>query len=422
MLFSSTRPRDGGSDPTGQRRAIAALALLAWLLPTGAMAYAARDSTTQGVAPLESAIGGSMRLAQAQPLPPPSATPARPATPPTPAAAPAASATQGDDQPIGNVATLTGTASVIRSQNTLPLKVKDDIYLNDVVVTFADSTLGITFNDETTFHLNANASITIDNFVYESGGKQNAALFDVTKGTVAFVASAVARTGDMKIATPTATLGIRGTTGLVEVNGAGSGAHNIKLYPDADGRVGHIDISDRSGVRLGSLTQGSSGFTLRSGPGGRITAAPLVISPQQAARDQGIVRQVHAAQVVGRQVVGEQRALRRANPNRVNPNSPRNLRNAPRNAPAQPGQRQNNLQPRPNTPQQPGQPNRAGESRPGGQPGQPGAPNRATQQGQQPPAVERPNAPALHQGGVPNRGAPAPKRAPGPKGKKEKRR
>src|SRR5581483_11093940 len=153
-----------------------------------------------------------------------------------------------------------------------------------------------------------------------------------------------------------ATLGIRGTTGLVEVNGAGSGAHNIKLYPDPDGRVGHIDISDRNGVRLGSLTQGSSGFTVRSGPGGRITAAPLVISREQAARDQGIVRQVHTAQSVGRQVVREQRALRRANPNRANPNrtGPRPQSPNPRNAPVQPGQRQNNLQPRPNAPQQGG--------------------------------------------------------------------
>ena len=97
--------------------------------------------------------------------------------------------------------------------------------------TSASSTLGVTFNDETTFNLTANASITVDNYIYESGGKQNSALFDVTRGTVAFVASAVARTGNMKITTPTATLGIRGTTGLVEVNGAGGGAHNIKLYP-----------------------------------------------------------------------------------------------------------------------------------------------------------------------------------------------
>ena len=80
-----------------------------------------------------------------------------------------------------------------------------------------NSALGITFNDATTFNLKANTQITIDTYVYEDGGKHNAGVFDVAKGTVAFVAAAVAKTGDMKITTPTATLGIRGTTGLVEV-------------------------------------------------------------------------------------------------------------------------------------------------------------------------------------------------------------
>jgi hypothetical protein len=366
-----------------------------------ALAYAVSDAMEDaGLSSAASAFAAPTQLAQAQPLP--SATPApAPARPTTPAPAvpaanpPAASpAAAPSSEPIGNVATLTGTASVVRNQNTLPLKLKDDIYLNDTLTTFADSTLGITFNDATTFNLTANASITVDDYIYQDGGQKNSALFDITKGTVAFVASAVAKTGNMKIATPTATLGIRGTTGLVEVNGAGGGAHNIKLYPDPDGHVGTIDVSDRSGARLGTLTQGSSGFTIRPGAGGRITAAPLAISPQQAARDQGIVRQVHAAQAVGRQVVSEQRALRQANPNRNNPRNPQ----------GQPGQqRQNNLQQRPGREQ----------------PGQPGAPNRATQQGQQPPAAQpsvtqRP--PALRQSGAPNRPAspkpPAPKKPP----------
>jgi hypothetical protein len=462
MYLSSTGSPDGGQNAA--RRWSGVLALFAGLLFThSALAYAVADATGDG---FTRQVGGTLqivraaiRLAQAQPAPAPS--PASNAA--APSTAPASTTASSDqpaasDEPIGNVATLTGTASVVRNQNTLPLKLKDDIYLNDVVTTFADSTLGITFNDETTFNLTAKASITIDNFVYEDGGKQNSALFDVTKGTVAFVASAVAKTGNMKISTPTATLGIRGTTGLVEVDGTGGGAHNIKLYPDPDGHVGTIDVADRSGARLGTLTQGSSGFTIRAGAGGRFTAAPLQISPQQASRDQGFVRQVHAAQAVGRQVVTEQRALRRANPN-LNRN---NLRNAPgqpgprqpgQGQPnqRQPGQRQNNLQPRPNGPQQrqnqpnragqqgqPAAPNRAGENRQPGQGGQPTvpnrtgsqaqpAPNRATEQGQppQPPGAQRPNAPAsppvLHQGAAPNRGAAPPRRAPSKKPPKERR-
>jgi hypothetical protein len=458
MILSSTGSRFGNSCTSVARRRLSlALWCLGYLmLVDPAHAYAVATSIEDASAPsYADASSSPTRQAQAQPAPLPTplpapTPPARPAaspsplpTPPAPAqsaapspAAPAPAATAPaqapPDEPIGNVATLTGTATVIRNRNSLPLKLQDDIFLNDILQTSSSSTLGVTFNDATTFNLTANARITVDNYIYEDGGKNNSALFDITKGTVAFVAASVAKTGDMKITTPTASLGIRGTTGLVEVpqGGAAAGAHNIKLYPDPDGRVGHIDVHDRSGVRLGSLTQGSSGFSIRPGAGGRVTAAPLVISPQQAARDQGVVRQVHAAQVVGRQVVTQQRALRQANPNRT----PRG------NQPGQP-QRQNNLQQRPGSPKQPASPSKPG------QPPQPAAPNKPGQQGQtQPPAPanrpgqqgqtpqpqqaqppglqQQPNAPGVRQGGLPNRPALQPKRPAPPKGKppKEKKR
>lgn len=275
---------------------------------------------------------------------------------------------------------MTGSATVTRNGKAIPLKVKDDIYLNDVVQTAANSSLGITFNDATTFNLTANARITIDSFVFEDGGKNNAALFEVARGTVAFVAASVAKTGDMKISTPTATLGIRGTTGLVEVpEGAAASSPNnvaVKLYPDADGRVGRIEVNDRAGLRLGFLTQGASGFTIRPGAGGaRFAAVPLVISSQQLLRDQGFVRLVHSAQNLGRRVVSERRAFRRANPGLLNPNRP--------NRSSQPGllrpngpQRQNNLQNRPGLQQQPGLPNRQGLRQRTGSPAQPGVQGR----------------------------------------------
>jgi hypothetical protein len=305
-----------------------------------------------------------LQLAQAQPQ----------QAPPPPAAAPDQQA--AGDEPIGNVASLTGVASAVRNNDTIPLKLKDDIYLNDTVQTSASSSLGITFNDATTFHLSANARIVIDTYVYAEGGSDNAGVFDVARGTVAFVAASVAKTGNMQITTPTATLGIRGTTGLIEVpegTTATSGNDvNIKLYPDADGRVGRIEVNDRQGTRLGALTAGASGFSIRpGGAGARFAAIPLTISPQQQARDQGFVRQVHATQTVGRQIVTQQRAFRRANPGLNN-----------RNNPARPGQQQNR-------PGQPGQQQVPGQNRPG-QPQQPGTNNRQGQQRTPPGAPQRP--------------------------------
>ena len=408
------------------------------------------------------AMSGSIRLAQTQPAQAPAAAP----SPAQPAADATTDAQAPGDEPIGNVAAVTGIATVIRNKDSVPLKLKDDIFLNDVLQTSANSSLGVTFNDATTFHLSANSRITVDSYVYEDGGQQNAALFDVAKGTVAFVAAAVAKTGDMKISTPTATMGIRGTTGLIEVpEGASATSRNnvaIKLYPDPDGKVGRIEVNDRAGARIGFLTQGASGFAIRGGGGMRVAAVPLTISPQQALRDQGFVRQVHSAQNVGRQVVTEQRALRRANPALNNPNRT--------NQPRQPGpQRQNGLPQRPGSPQ-PGQPNRPGQQPPGvpnrqglqqrpgspaqpgaqprpGLPPQPGVPPRAGQpqqpgvQGQpgpqnrpgvaQPPNLQQPDlqrqpgvrqgAPGLQRPGLQNR--PALLRRPGgppPKGKRPK--
>ena len=280
-------------------------------------------STTIGATEVFAGASEPTQLAQAQTEP---SQPAAPAAAPDPAT-PDATAADAPEEPIGNVATVTGSASVIRNDKTTPLKVKDDIYLNDVVQTGANSALGITFIDATTFNLKASTKITIDNYVYEDGGKSNAAIFDVAKGTAAFVAASVAKTGDMKITTPTATLGIRGTTGLVEVP-EGAAANNpnnvaVKLYPDADGRVGRIEVNDRAGARLGFLTQGASGFTIRPGSGGaRFAAVPLAIPQAVMLRDQGFVRQLHSTQNVGRQLVFQQREFRRANPGFVNPNRP----------------------------------------------------------------------------------------------------
>ena len=345
-----------------------------------------------------------------------------------------APADQQVDEPIGNVATLTGTATVTRNNGTTPLKLKDDIYLNDVVATAATSSLGITFNDATTFTLKPNAQVTIDTYVYEDGGKSNSGIFDIAKGTVAFAAAAVAKTGNMQITTPTAALGIRGTTGLVEVPEGGAaapGASNIKLYPDADGRIGQIEVNDRQGRRLGALTQGASGFAIRGGPGGgpggaRFAAVPLAISPQQAARDQGFVRQLHATQTVGRQIVSQQREFRRANPQYRNPARPgqqpgqnRPGRQQPGTTPNRPGQ--------PDTPnnRQQGAPNRQGQQTPGN-PQQPAGVNRQGQQqapGAPQQAPARPGQPGAAPSGTaqPNAvprtpatpAAPAPPGAPG---------
>ncbi|QOZ71362.1 FecR family protein [Bradyrhizobium arachidis] len=101
-------------------------------------------------------------------------------------------------------------------------KVGDVVYLGDVVRTEVDSRVSINFTDGSSFNLSSNASMTLDEYVYEPEGKSNATFFNLTKGTATFVAGKVAKTGDMKVDTPVATMGIRGTTPHIEIQDDGS--------------------------------------------------------------------------------------------------------------------------------------------------------------------------------------------------------
>ena len=233
-------------------------------------------------------------------------------------AAPAQPAPAADDS-IGQVSTVQGSATVTRANATpIALKVSDPIFKGDTLATGANGLLGVTFDDESTFSLSENARIVVDEFVYEEGASGNRGAINVARGTVAFVAAQVAKTGTLTVTTPTASLGIRGTTGVIDVpeNATAGGEAKVKLYPDADGRVGHIDVFDRQGGRLGSLTQGSSAFAIRPGAGGRFAAVPFRIPPQEAARDRGVVQRLFASHNIGRRLAVQRRQLRQRNQRR----------------------------------------------------------------------------------------------------------
>lgn len=241
---------------------------------------------------------------------------------------PADQTPQPSTDEVGNVASFEGSATVTRNGASQPLKLQDPIFKGDLLRTGTNSTLGVIFDDETTFNLSANSSIEVNEFVYESGGKSNAAIFNIARGTVAFAANQVAKTGDMKIDTPSTSLGIRGTSGVVEVpEGATPGATGevaVKLYQDEDGRVGRIELFGAGGgPRLGLLTRAATGFSLRAGGGGRFAAVPLTITPQQIARDRGFVQRTFAARSTGRQMIFQRQNLRQ--PNLRQQNLQRNL-------------------------------------------------------------------------------------------------
>jgi hypothetical protein len=135
-------------------------------------------------------------------------------------------------KPIGKVVSLTGSVTIEHvnavvvqaALNAQPgqAKVGDAIYLGDTVATGADSKVAITFADDTAFDLSSNARMVMTEFVYDPNSKANSTLLSLTKGTFTFVAGKIAKSGDMKVDTPVATMGIRGTTPHVEISDDGT--------------------------------------------------------------------------------------------------------------------------------------------------------------------------------------------------------
>ena len=154
-------------------------------------------------------------------------------------------------QVIGHVTKLQGGATVIRNGVSIILNMGDNVEKGDVVQSAANSTVGITFIDGTVFGLSSNARMVLNEMVYDPNGSNNSSLLSLVAGTITFVAGETAKHGDMKIDTPVATMGIRGTAVLVEIDfstpgqgGAPNASFQVLVEPD--GTTGSYILFDKT--------------------------------------------------------------------------------------------------------------------------------------------------------------------------------
>jgi Tol biopolymer transport system component len=172
-----------------------------------------------------------------------------------------ASGTAAAGKVVGHVVKMTGSASVVRNGVTVTLNEGDNVYQNDVVQTASGSTLGLVLIDGTTFNLSAGARLMLSDLTYEAGSTSNSALFTLVQGAASFVAGQVAKTGDMKVGTPVATMGIRGTAVILDIS-AVDGRVSISVVDQRDGQVHAVQVFNTQGVLIGTVTSNGSTLTL----------------------------------------------------------------------------------------------------------------------------------------------------------------
>jgi hypothetical protein len=121
---------------------------------------------------------------------------------------------------IGQIKTAGGDVMILRDAARLPVKPGDPVFTKDIVQTGEHGSVGITFVDNSVFSTGPNSQIGLDEFRFDpvAGGEM---LASMPRGTLSVVSGEITKKSPdaLKITTPAAVLGVRGTTFAVQVVG-----------------------------------------------------------------------------------------------------------------------------------------------------------------------------------------------------------
>jgi hypothetical protein len=125
-------------------------------------------------------------------------------------------------QDAGQIKVSKGSAHIERAGKKLSANVGQVVQPGDVVITGSDGSVGITFRDNSLVSIGPDSVLAIDRFVFDSTTHQGAFDSSLKQGTLAVVSGKLAKQSPeaMKVKTPAAILGVRGTEFLVRTGPA----------------------------------------------------------------------------------------------------------------------------------------------------------------------------------------------------------
>ena len=173
---------------------------------------------------------------------------------------------------IGGVILHEGAGQVERSEDGSEVVTKKelDIFSDDIVMTGKGKT-AIQFLDDTRVDITEHSKLIIDAFVYDAETSTGSLSIKASLGTIRYASGLIAKNSkqNVKIQTPTATIGVRGTDFSMTVDELGGST--IILLPSCDTNgncfVGEIDVtSDAGQVILNQAFQATVVTTVASAP------------------------------------------------------------------------------------------------------------------------------------------------------------
>ena len=180
---------------------------------------------------------------------------------------------------IGEVTQLEGNGVIDRKDGDKGIVVEKalDVFSYDTVKT-GNGKVGIEFIDDTRVDITQHSKLIIDEFVYDPNTKTGKLSLKAKLGTVRYASGQIAKNSatNVKITTPTATIGVRGTDFTMTIDEVGSST--IILLPSCDTNgncfVGEISVeSDAGQVILNQAFQATVVDTVASRP-----MTPVILS------------------------------------------------------------------------------------------------------------------------------------------------
>jgi hypothetical protein len=131
-----------------------------------------------------------------------------------------AATTWAEKRPAGTVKTLDGRVYIYRDDTRLRAQTDMPVWEKDILITQKNAHAGIVFNDGTVITIGPESLFEMSAFVFEPEANLYDFSFYMEKGSAIYNSGKIGRLSpqSVKVTTPKATVGVRGTRFVVDLN------------------------------------------------------------------------------------------------------------------------------------------------------------------------------------------------------------
>ena len=148
--------------------------------------------------------------------------------------------TYASESVIGTIKTLKGEVTIIRNDKIFTGDEGFRLIQNDTIQTKSNASVEVIFNDKTLLSLGPDSELIINEFVFAPKQGKFSIVIKLFKGTAAYVSGLIAKLSpeSVRVETPTASIGVRGTKFVVKVENQKS---SFDSYSEGEGPESQTD-------------------------------------------------------------------------------------------------------------------------------------------------------------------------------------